>query len=51
MIMTMMTTMMVIVVVTVVVEAAVVVAGPDYMSRAGPVSRAGVSSQGSQHVC
>ena len=25
--------------------------GPDYMSRAGPVSRAGVSSPGSQHAC
>ena len=25
--------------------------GPDYMSRAGPVSRAGLSSPGSQHVC
>ena len=25
--------------------------GPDYMSRAGPVSRAGVSLPGSRHVC
>ena len=25
--------------------------GPDYMSRAGPVSRAGVTLQGSRHVC
>ena len=27
------------------------VLGPDYMSRAGPVSRVGLSSPGSQHVC
>ena len=25
--------------------------GPNYMSRAGPVSRAGVSLPGSRHVC
>ena len=25
--------------------------GPDYMSRAGPVSRAGFSLPGSRHVC
>ena len=25
--------------------------GPDYMSRAGPVSRVGVSLPGSRHVC
>ena len=25
--------------------------GPDYMSRAGPVSRAGVSLPASRHVC
>ena len=25
--------------------------GPDYMNRAGPVSRAGVSLPGSRHVC
>ena len=25
--------------------------GPDYMSRAGPVSRAGLSLPGSRHVC
>ena len=25
--------------------------GPDYMRRAGPVSRAGVSLPGSRHVC
>ena len=25
--------------------------GPDYMNRAGPVSRAGLSLPGSQHVC
>ena len=25
--------------------------GPDYMRRAGPVSRAGLSLPGSQHVC
>ena len=25
--------------------------GPDYMSRAGPVSRVGVNLPGSRHVC
>lgn len=50
MIMIMMMTMVVTVVVTVVVEAAVVVTGPDYMSRVGPVSHAGVSLPGSRHI-
>ena len=27
------------------------VLGPDYMSRAGPVSRVGVSLPGSRHIC
>ena len=29
----------------------ITVTGPDYMSRAGPVSRAGVILPGSRHVC